>query len=307
MEIQQLRYFLTICRLQSFSKAAEYCFISSQGISMAIRRLEEYLSCRLFERSSKGIALTEHARYLLPIASKIVELMDNCEEYFASGRETDQKLSVIFTRGIVNEFADAPIMEFRDKHPEIYLDLRHGHDLDCEDALDSFEAEIALTAGPVDKTKYDAEFIHSSRYGIVVHMDDPFARRKTVSIQDLEGRPLTVMRERQKTLSVLNAAASAAGVRLNIQARVDDALLTYQYADLKQATGITTGALMTHFAGLNLSFIPFDDPALSWNVYLTALRGHELSPAALMFSQYVRHYRDSKNEAAASERRPIFN
>ena len=281
-----------ICRLQSFSKAAEYCFISSQGISMAIRRLEEYLSCKLFERSSKGITLTEHARYLLPVATKIVELMDNCEEYFASGRKSDQKLSLILTRGIVNEFADAPIAEFRTNHPEIYLDLRQGDDLDCEDALNTFKAELALTAGPIDETQFDAEFIHSSRYGIVVHMDDPIACKKTANIQDLAGRPLTVMWERHKTISMLSAAAAAAGFQLNIKARVDDALLILQNADLKHATGIVTGKLMSRFEGVNLHFIPFDDPKLSWNVYLISRRGDELSPAALVFSQYVRQHRD---------------
>ena len=123
-------------------------------------------------------------------------------------------------------------------------------------------------------------------------MDDPIACHKTADIQDLAGRPLTVMWERHKTISMLSAAAADAGFQLNIKARVDDALLILQNADLKHATGIVTGKLMSRFEGGSLHFIPFDDPKLSWNVYLISRRGDELSPAALVFSQYVRQHRN---------------
>ena len=260
---------------------------------MAIRRLEEYLSCKLFERSSKGIVLTEQARYLLPIATQIVELMDGCEAYFNSGQDTDRRLSLILTRGIMDEFAAAPINEFRRLYPNTWLELRHGFDEDCEDALDSYETELALTAGPLDKEKYEAEFIYSSRYGVVIHCDSPIATRGSVNIRDLDGLPLTVMQQRQKTMSVLKAAADAAGISLNIQARVDDALLTYHYAELKQAAGITTPYLAAHFALMNLRYIPFDDPAISWNIYVARLRDRDPSPAAKDFYNLVRQHRDN--------------
>ena len=237
--------------------------------------------------------MTEHARYLLPTARKIVELMDNCETYFTSGQDTDYKLHAIFTRGIIEEFADVTIAEFRRRHPKIYIEIKQGQDMDCEDALDALEAEVALTAGPLDTEKYSAEFIHSSRYGIVVHKDDPLARLRSLNISELDGRPLTMMRERQKTYSVIKAAAENAGVRLNISSWVDDALLTCQYADLKQSMGITTSSHHL-FTGTNLCFVPFDDPTISWNVYLVTLKDIELSPAAELFMQLIRRHRDNR-------------
>jgi DNA-binding transcriptional LysR family regulator len=219
--------------------------------------------------------------------------MDNCEAYFASGRGSDQKLSVMLTRGIVNEFADVPIAEFRDRNPEIYLDLFQADDMDCEDALDTFKADLSITAGPLDENKYEAERVHTSRYGIVVHKNDPIALQKTADIRDLEGRPLTVMWERHKTLSVLNAAAKAAGIELSIKSRVDNALLIFQNAHNRQSTGIAAGTLMSRFSKLDLCFIPFSDPAISWNVYLVSRKGYERSHAALVFSEYVRWHRDS--------------
>ena len=294
MDIQQLRYFVRICHTRSFSKAANECFVSAQGISMAIRRLEDYLSCKLFERSAKGVTLTEHARYLLPIARKITEQFDICEEYFNSINDTDKTLSVMFTRGIVNEFASAPIAEFGRRHPKVFFEIRHGYDADCEDALDTFEVELALTAGPINRAKYIAEFVHSNQYGIIVHKNDPIANRKTVNIRDLERRPIILMRERQKTFSVISTAAESAGISLNVLMWADDMLLTYyEYSDIEKATGISTQSLLPHIDIANFNFIPFDDPIISWNVYLVSLLGRELSHPAQMFSQLVRQYRDN--------------
>jgi len=283
-----------ICQILSFSKAAERCFISSQGISMAIRRLEDYLSCKLFERSPKGVALTEHARYLLPIARNIVELADNCEEYFNTIHDAGQTLSAMFTRGSVTEFSDIPIEEFRKRHPKVFFEVKHGTDTDCENALDSFEVELALTAGPLDSAKYEAELVHMRRYGILVSRHDPFAQCQKVSINDLVGRPLCMMRERQKTFSVINSVAEAAGVTLTVHEWVDDPLLTYQLVDKQQVIGITTTALVSHFERKNLKFIPFDNHALSWNLYLAMRRGHKLSHSAQIFAQLVRQHRDNR-------------
>lgn len=58
MDINQLRYFIEICKLGSMSKAAVSLNISPQGISAAIRRLEDELMADLFYRSANGLELT---------------------------------------------------------------------------------------------------------------------------------------------------------------------------------------------------------------------------------------------------------
>jgi DNA-binding transcriptional LysR family regulator len=293
VEIQHLRYFVHICRLGSFAKAADMCFVSSQGISVAIRRMEEQLSCKLFERSSKGAVMTEHALYLLPIAEKVVVLMDSCEEYFISGRAKNQNLSVIITWGAQSAFADVPIAEFKKRYPMIFLEISQGYDYQCEDALDAREAELALTVGPIDHTRFDSEFVYSTRYGILTHKDDPLAARRTVSIRDLDGVPLIMMREHNKTFSLLSSAAEAVGVTLTVKQRVDHALLTHQYVDLTRTTGITTEMFAPKFEGTDLRFIPFDDPELSWALYIVKPRGHTLSAAAELLVQILTQHRDN--------------
>ena len=59
MNLEQLKYFEEICRSGSISKAAENLYISQQGLSMSMQRLEDHFSCKLFERDSRGMKPSE--------------------------------------------------------------------------------------------------------------------------------------------------------------------------------------------------------------------------------------------------------
>lgn len=76
MDINQLRYFIEICKLGSMSKAAVSLNISPQGISAAIRRLEDELMADLFYRSANGLELTNLGKSVYSEALVIVEHVD---------------------------------------------------------------------------------------------------------------------------------------------------------------------------------------------------------------------------------------
>mgnify|MGYP002573043129 CR=1 FL=1 len=63
MEIRQPRYFVEICKYRNFTRAADACYISTQGISMAILRLENELNRQLFVRDKQGVTLTPAAEF----------------------------------------------------------------------------------------------------------------------------------------------------------------------------------------------------------------------------------------------------
>src|ERR1700681_609003 len=77
MEIHQLRYFAAVARAQSFSRAAERCFVSQPSLSQQISKLEKSLGQRLFDRLGRRVVLTEAGRLLLDRAESILAAVDD--------------------------------------------------------------------------------------------------------------------------------------------------------------------------------------------------------------------------------------
>ena len=63
MLLKQMKYFITVVDLHSFTEAAEQCFISQSAISQQIKALEKELGVRLFERSKRQFSLTTAGEY----------------------------------------------------------------------------------------------------------------------------------------------------------------------------------------------------------------------------------------------------
>lgn len=294
MELQQVRYFLEICRTLSFAKAADNCFISPQGISIAIQRLEADLECTLFVRGRSAVSLTKHAKYLLPLAEKIIDNVDVCDRYFSVGKDYSQHVPLVLARGAIYALTDAPMREYMETYPNVYLDIRNDSDIGAEKAVLCGEAELALCSGPIDNELFEAQFICSIRFAAIVRITHPLADQDTVSIEDLCPYPLTIMREHTKTYPVLHEAAKAAGVELWINSRVDNLGLVFEAAVYEGQVGIVT---MEFAAAVNnpkssLKAIPFKDPSVRWSLYLIKRKDEPLSQNAEQLYRILLKHRD---------------
>ena len=79
MELAELQVFLTVASERSFSRAAAKLHRTQPAVSQAIRRLEDELGERLFDRSSKQGALTEAGRVLRDYALRLMRLSEEAE------------------------------------------------------------------------------------------------------------------------------------------------------------------------------------------------------------------------------------
>ena len=296
MEIRQLKYFIEICKHKSFSRAAEECAISSQGVSMAITRMEAELSCKLFKRSSKGIELTPQAEYLLPRAKKILALMGECEAYFSLNIQKEKFLPVMFSAGTIEEFAGPLIAEFMEKYSNIHLDIRECGDTICDEAVENREVELALTIGPVDDRRFDVRKLFSTRHALIVRKDHPLAERSAVFAKDLRDLPVAVVHETTRTCSLFKSACRRAGFELSVSTYVDNILLVYYLAEVNFAVGISTLALARRLSRPALHAIPFEDPALDWNICLIKAKNERLSREAQLFENLLCRHGETRRE-----------
>lgn len=291
MEIRQLKYFAEIFKYRNFSRAAQACFISAQGISMAISRLEEELSCKLFVRSAKGLLPTPQGEYLYPRVQQILAMLDECDAFFKKGADKEGFLSVMLSLGTIEEYAGIPIAQYKQQYPNIHLDIQETYDVICDSSVENRIVELALTVGPIDEKKFDYDLLYTSQHALIVHKDHPLAERRSISIRELEDEPVAVLRDSTKTFTVFREECRHAGFEPTVSIFADNILLVYYMAEMNQSAGISTIPLARRLSRPNLRAIPFNDPVMDWSIYLIKLKNAILSPEARTFESLLLSHR----------------
>src|SRR5215216_775127 len=119
MELAELRVFLTVAAERSFSRAASKLHRTQPAVSQAIRRLEEEVGERLFDRSSKDGTLTEAGRVLRDYAERLHRLSEEAQLSVRELRDL-QRGRVLIGSNEGGVHVLLPLIEkFRQQHPQI--------------------------------------------------------------------------------------------------------------------------------------------------------------------------------------------
>lgn len=290
MEIRQLQYFIETCKCNSFTQAASNRFISAQGISMSISRLEDELGLKLFTRTKKGVFPTKEGEYLLPIAVQVVKSIGDFEAHFAKSSEEKRSLSIMFSLGTVEQFAHISISQFKTQCHDIAVHIRDGTDTDCENAVMNGEVELALCAGPVNTQNFDAILLHESKNVLVVSDKNPLAKKKTISIAELKNIPLAMRSKTTRSTNTLFVLCEKLGFKPNVFTYVDDMRLAFYLAGLDQCCGISPLSLANKLNIPNLHAVPFNCEEMNWNIFLIKKKKTKLSPEARLFEKTLLKY-----------------
>ena len=191
MQLQDLQSFVTVAEERSFSKAARRLHRTQPAVSQAIKRLEDELGDRLFDRSSKNGALTEAGVLLRDHAVRLLRMAD---EAGSAVRELQQ-----VRRGRVilgaNEAAVHSVLpflrEFAASHPQVSIEVRRipSRRMAAE-LLDRAIDFGVLTFQPPDRS-LQSLVLGSDDLVLLVHPQHPLAKRQTVSLEEA-GRQVVI-------------------------------------------------------------------------------------------------------------------
>lgn len=295
MEIRQLRHFIAIAKYQSFSRAAEACYISAQGINMSIARMENELGRKVLHRTRKGVALTPEGEFLLPRAKKIIALIDECDKFFAADSGFRQMLTIAASTGTIEEFAGPIITDFRAEHSEISVKIHECVDTACDSLVLNQEVELGITIGEPTDERLEKKPLFASRHAVIVPQNHPLAEKDSVTVEDLRNVPVCLMNKGTRTYATYRAACHAAGFEPEIELFADNILLVFYMAEAQNMVGISTVHLAKRLSRPALKAIPFDSPDMDWRMYLIKLKTARLSPAAEMLErELLRHVERAK-------------
>ena len=184
MDLAELRVFLTVASERSFSRAAAKLHRTQPAISQAIRRLEEQIGERLFDRSSKDGTLTEAGKVLRDYADRLLRLSEEAQLSVRELRDLQRgRVLIGSNEGGVHMLL--PLIErFRLEHSRILVDVRRvpARQVGVEVAQGTLDFGI-VTFDPGDK-RLQSLTIGADELVMLVHPSHPFASRGTIPMAE---------------------------------------------------------------------------------------------------------------------------
>lgn len=121
---RQLRAFVLVAKHRSFARAADALFITPSGLSLLIRELETHVGCRLFDRTTRTVALTARGAELEEVASRSLQDLDATLVHIGrASSESRQTISVGAPPLIACEILPMAIKAFHEQRPDLRVQL----------------------------------------------------------------------------------------------------------------------------------------------------------------------------------------
>lgn len=196
MEIRVLRYFLTVVREESITKAAEVLHITQPTLSRQLSQLEEEVGVTLFTRGARKITLTNEGILLRRRAEEILQLVDKTEKELA---EQDEQVEGKISIGC-GEIASVQLLpklfqSFREKYPQVSFDIFTATADLVKEQMEKGLLDMGLLLEPIDVEKY--EYIRlkkKDQWVVLMRPEDPLAQKESITPQDLYSLPLILPR-----------------------------------------------------------------------------------------------------------------
>lgn len=216
MRFEHLRSFIAVADEYNFTKAAERLYMTQPNLTKQVKALEKELGCQLFQRNPRDIKLTPEGEALLPFARESLYMID---EGIVAMREIGRRRSQLLTIGAIlsnySTIVPTLVANFAKTHPEFRIEFA---EVEMEEAIAAVcKGELSgAFVGTWAPRDFPEPLMHIPVKTIgekaLVGCDHPWARRSSITKEDLEGSALLFARGRtgrQQSSPVVQDVADA--------------------------------------------------------------------------------------------------
>lgn len=198
MTLQQIKYIVTVAETGNITEAAKRLFISQPSLTNAVRELENEMQVTIFNRTNKGVFVTNEGDVFLSYARQILEQVGLLEEKYLNVKERRPRFSVSCQHYsfAVNAFVDVIKMFDADQYD---FTLRETQTYEIIEDVSKLRSEIGILyvsskneeiIGKLLKQN-DLEFqeLFVAKPHVFIYSKHPLAERESIALEELEEYP----------------------------------------------------------------------------------------------------------------------
>ena len=194
MTLTELKYIVAVARERHFGKAAEACYVSQPTLSVAIKKLEEELELKLFERSANEVSVTPLGEEIVRQAQSVLEQAAAIKEIAKRGKNPlagSLTLGVIYT--ISPYLLPSLVRQMIEHTPEMPLMLQENFTVKLLDMLRTGEIDCAILAEPFPDAGLAVAPLYDEPFLAAVPSHHPLASQTTVTSEQLKSETMLLL------------------------------------------------------------------------------------------------------------------
>jgi DNA-binding transcriptional LysR family regulator len=278
--LRQLRVFIEVARLQSFSRAGDEIGLTQSAVSRCVRELEGEIGLKLVDRTTREVQLTDVGANLVGSVSRLLSDLDEAlREIRDLGKQRRGRVIVAASPTVACRVMPSVIAACTAHFPLISLGLRDDLQGDVLRKVKSGEVDFGLAIGPNAGDELHSETVMTDSFCVVARSDHRLAGLAEVPWSVLAGERLVMLDQASGSRPIINSALHENGVSAEVvqelgysatvfglvEARVGISILPWLALPLPANSSLVARALV---------------PRVERAVELVKRRDRSLSPAA---------------------------
>ena len=290
MELRQLRHFIAVAEQENMRRASAHVHLSHPALSISIKKLEESLGTVLFDRSSKGVKLTEAGELLMDFAPAILKQVDDARATVKSAYSNPSGLVRLgCTPGVCNAIGVPIYNRARAQYPNIEVELddsltpilRRLFDIGLVDLLIDFDVEAQ------DSFRCDA--LIKEELFLVGPRDPNIAENEEIAFCDLPDFPIISSGDDTSISRSYEKYSKETGVVLQYEPGIGSAFVELALAEDGVGCVIVPWSLIYNRLGsTQLSARRIVSPVMYRTAYLLSALDRPLSRASLTMKDVIK-------------------
>jgi DNA-binding transcriptional LysR family regulator len=189
LDLRLVRYFTVVAAHRHFGRAAAELLVAQPSLSRQVRRLEQQLGARLFDRTPQGTQLTEAGQVFLPQARALLKAAAQAAAATKAAAQPS-RITIGYTPGIIITPA---IRQLRHSHPDADVRSLYLEWNDARQALLDHRVDAAVTRLPLVTDGLHVTILYDEPRLLLVPLDHRLAGKESVTLDDIAAEPIPRM------------------------------------------------------------------------------------------------------------------
>lgn len=265
MDTKDIRSFRLVYEERSINRAAKQLFITPQGLSRIIHKLEEELQIVLFERTKGGMVPTECGDYFYAQSQELLYQLEDMKYHLQKMNSRQRKIKIGFACGVLNLVSLKKLNTIQREMPDVSVQWEEMENQEVAEQVNRGLLDIGFIIGTIPGNEVESCVVYEGKMNALVYPGHPFYEKEKLSIEELKEQPLISLNQKYFSYHSFMQRCGDFGFVPNIVINTMESQLIYRFCNEKLGLGIDADIHKTDRLYPDIRRVELQD-AIPWKV-----------------------------------------